>query len=253
MPVAQDILTWPRVILCEGPEDQAFLHHLIEEHGLPRSHVRHTGGARNRSGGNTRFHAALRALRITRGFESVTDIVLMSDNDNNHRAAFENVRQQVEAAGFGPAPNHVLVPSASTPRITIMMIPLGGVNGTLERVCQAAARSTNHAIATCVDQFDALLHADQWQDEARRGKLWLRAYLAARSGDPFIALGAVFRHEQHLIPLRHRTIKALADALSGFLPAAAPSRGGLSGVRRAQKRGRNRPKTVKRRPQGRRQ
>jgi hypothetical protein len=70
------------LIICEGPEDKAFFERLIEANKLPPCHIETTGEARKSSGGNTRFGMKLKAIRIRRDFDQLTNIIIVTDADN---------------------------------------------------------------------------------------------------------------------------------------------------------------------------
>jgi hypothetical protein len=183
MPEQRKDFVHPRVLLCEGPDDVVFFERLIEVWNLPRFHVRHTGGSRSDAGGNTKFGDALRLLKNNDRFRIIRHVVLASDNDLDQEASFKKICVQVELAGFGPAPNSPSERSKAThgasPSITIVMLPLEQHEGTLECLCETAAREADKQVGFHVDHFAALLHADQWS-VSRRGKMWLRTSLLPR-------------------------------------------------------------------------
>jgi hypothetical protein len=98
-----------------------------------------------------------------------------------------------------------------------MMVPLDPLEpGNLESLCVPAAKSVSHHIATSVETFAALLHTEGWA-ETRKGKLWLRAYLAAScEPDPFVFLSKVFWKHPALIPANHNSFNQVAGVLRGF-------------------------------------
>src|SRR5687767_11625091 len=112
-----------RIILCEGAADEAFFRKLIEKRKLPEFRVRYPGDTRQgETGGRKGFATKLRQLRIEREFDSVSAILIVSDNDEDGALAFGEVQRQIKAAEF-EAPTAPLVSTSSIPAISIMMIP----------------------------------------------------------------------------------------------------------------------------------
>jgi hypothetical protein len=208
----------PRLILCEGPEDKAFLHAFIAYHDLPKCHIRHTGGRDPNKAGNTRFGTALRGFRTDSSFSCIKKILLVSDNDANQSDQFTFVSKQVNDAKF-IAPAEMLKASKNSPPITIMMIPVENIPGNLEHICIEAARNCDKLLADRVDKFLEEIRADRWEPQ-KRSKLWLRVMLsAAHKPDPFIFLGSVFRNDElrHLIPFDEAFFREVKSALETFL------------------------------------
>ncbi len=203
----------PRLLLCEGPDDVAFLERFIEARGISPYHISDTSTAEAPNGGNSGFSRALRAAKFNPNFASVTKIVVLSDNDGDPTDSFAKVRAQVEEAGFdGPQADRQ--PTCGRPSITVVMVPLGGNPGTLEALCVEAAHSANAQIADHVKSFGALLRADDWP-ASRAGKFYLRSSLAARCAqDPFVPLGRAIRDYPDLIPLHHASFTPLEALLA---------------------------------------
>ena len=210
--------------MCEGADDIAFFRRLIVANRLPHFHLRSTANKRGERGGNTKFETALESIRGNRGFPMLRDILLVSDNDNNHDESFMAICKQITDAGF-PSPKSQLKKSDGNPAITIMMVPLNGEPGNLECLCREAAERADKKAAQDATTFEALSGAENWL-VPRRGKLWLRVNLASRAADPFVSLGTVFRDEDcfHLIPLNDRSFRPIAMVLSSFSPSHDPSR-----------------------------
>ncbi len=213
---------FPRLLICEGPEDRFFFHRLIQERKLPRFHIWDTG-ARVGHGGNTKFAQALRAFRASRPktYASLKDIVIAADNDESPQVNFKNVCRQIENVfGDGTAPTSAQQSTTRIkPAISILMIPWTGQNGHLEKLCNDSANDSDKKIGGHVTAFMGLLAASNWKNESRFGKAWLRANLAARcERDPFVPLGVVFEDDRNkdLIPVDHKSFDPVANFLSSF-------------------------------------
>ncbi len=214
---------FPRLLICEGPEDCFFFHRLIETRNLPRFHIWHTGGRKHSRGGNAKFGEAIAGFQISRPktFASLRDIVIVADNDEAPKDNFDNVCRQIdEFFGAGSAPSKPLERTTKIkPAVSVLMIPWASLNGHLERLCVPSARDADKTIGKDVDTFMALIGAEKWNNDSRFGKAWLRTNLAVRCVvDPFVALGKVFDEDKHhqLIPVNHSSFKDIADFLITF-------------------------------------
>jgi hypothetical protein len=152
----------PQLIICEGADDCAFFHRLVDEWSLPRFHISSTASDKFEKGGNTKFKDKLISIKINRNYRLVENVIIVSDNDENPQASFEAICQQIREAGF-EAPNDVLRKARGKPSITVMMIPLGKIAGNLECACKDAARNREGRVATKTDSCVALLGADDWR------------------------------------------------------------------------------------------
>ncbi|MEH2546363.1 hypothetical protein V1283_003008 [Bradyrhizobium sp. AZCC 2262] len=211
----EDKPKFPRLLLCEGPEDCFFFHRLIEQRRLPDFHIWDAQGNRN-------FAGALRAYRIEypRTFAQFGRILIVADNDDTPEVNFQAVRVQVEQVfGAGSAPTASRVRTTGKPSIAIMMMPWDKREGHLERLCLDSAHWADRINGEKTDHYLATVLADKWRSESRFGKAWLRANLAVRcASDPFIPLGKVFREPKHyhLVPVAHNSFKPIADYLTDF-------------------------------------
>lgn len=210
-----------RLLLCEGPDDREFFRLFIETRGLPRFRVRHNGTKDDPKGGNTKFIPGLRAhYELAGSLNRFNQVLIVSDNDDNPGASFENVKQQVETF-FQFAPDAPRESAQGPPLVQILMIPWDDKPGNLETLCLDAAKNAQANIAGFVDQFAAQAQVDRWSNENRKKEMWLRSNLAARcERDPFVTLRNVFtdQRNQHLIPLDHASFQNISDVLTSFGP-----------------------------------
>lgn len=215
---ARKLYEHPRLILCEGPEDVGFFHRLIRDRHLPNCHISHTGVGRYDAGGNTKFCQKLRSLRLNRSFShTVERILVVTDSDEDAVASFEAVRDQIESAGYA-APVTPGVTVSGSPAMCLITLPLYSV-GNLECILAAAARIPDAARTAFVDHFvDQVALAPEWTD-AKKGKLWLRAMVAASwPRDPGINLSPLFRDDvaTRIIPTEVQEFNALSSLLAAF-------------------------------------
>jgi hypothetical protein len=209
----------PRLILCEGPEDQTFLGQLIISRGLTNWHIRHPGKSRSKPGGNSKFGEYIRSVRLSRDrFEIIKRLVIVTDADLDPDLSFKKVQEQLEFADLAPPmkPNH---PSDGTPRTTIMLMPQVG-KGCLETVCiEAVAAQAKPITKDHVDRFVASVTDGDWTD-VQKSKLWLGAMIAASwQRDPGIQIAPLLlsqKPEKPIIPLKHRCFDWIADRLEAW-------------------------------------
>ena len=205
---------FPRLLICEGPEDHAFFHRLIEARGLPRFHIQP-------SKGNAQFAPAIAKFKLenTKAYNALRNIVIAADNNEDPKGRFDNVCAHIERVfGPGTAPEEPQKEAKTKPPVSVLMIPWTGGHGHLECLCYAAADDADKVAGSRVEDLLALCGADDWTT-SRQGKAWLRANLAIRcEQDPFVSLGSVFNDPRfrHLIPVDHASFDSIANFLSSF-------------------------------------
>lgn len=221
----RNMFTKTKLIVCEGPSDEAFLRALIKFKGIPEVSIRHTGDADSTGrGGIDKFQAYLKGIPGHVGFYDLTDILIVADNDLTPRANFEKITDQLTAVGaFGEPPQTFAVPTNplklanGKPNIKIMMLPWTGVSGNLECLCLDAALEANPDLAQKVSAFAVETEAEQWDEVTLKGKMKLRCLLAANHRpDPFIGLGNVWAADPNLIPLNSRHFEDITKELRAF-------------------------------------
>ncbi|MGE0717014.1 MAG: DUF3226 domain-containing protein [Alphaproteobacteria bacterium] len=213
--------TTPKVILCEGSEDKAFLHRLIIDRGLGRFHVMDTAIQRNsfggRRGGNTKFGTRLDSFRYIENYNIVRDILIITDKDDDPDRSFSNLRTSLDKVKIA-APARPMEPSDGLPRITIAMIPIENDVGCLETMLIDALRESNRNLAAHVDQFRALVCARNWLP-LYQDKLWTQSMISASvPKDPFISLRAFIQDpKMHpFLPIGHPIFNSLARIITTF-------------------------------------
>jgi hypothetical protein len=215
----------PKLILCEGPADEAFLRALISARQLGDPSIRNTSdGTGDRSGSISRFGTLLTAIPAFHGFAQVTDILIIADADEDPPANFAQIQRQIESAENPSAkPPRYASPTAlretagHAPSITVLLLPWDNQKGNLESLCLDAAMSADHAIAQCVEEF-ATCTGTNWPEVTLSGKMKLRSLLAARHRpNPFIGMGNIWSNAPDLVPLSHSSFNQLSDFLRDFL------------------------------------
>lgn len=211
--------TKTKLVICEGPEDAAFLQLLLRDRAISGFDVLPANG-------NGNFRQAMNALRTNSRsyFNKLTDIVIVADNDDSPSARFnavcDQIRAQFDAAAVPQAPWQTSKRTATRQQaISVVMIPDITSEGHLEALCQLATYDADRKVGAAVNHFLDSLHADKWSSASRRAKAWLRVNLAMRcERDPFVPLGHVFGETKHhhLIPVAHPSFDGLANFLKAL-------------------------------------
>lgn len=215
-------LRQPGLIVCEGATDEAFLRALAARRGLPELAIRHPGDVDpSGRGGIDKLGWLLEGSKTWLGFEQVTDILVVADNDADPGANFDRVRRQLADAGF-PVPDAPLAVADNAVerlprRLRVLMLPSAGRAGSLETLCLGPARAAMPAMAACVDALAACARAADPEHRPRNDLFSLRVLLtAAHPSDPRLGLGQVWREAPGLIPLDHPDFDPIAAVLADF-------------------------------------
>jgi hypothetical protein len=213
-----DVIDCPKVILCEGAGDEAFLRHLIVVRQLPRFWITYPNHAGPQDpGGRDGFTARLKALRLYRGFDQVTDILVISDNDDSPTRNFQKVVELIEAAPGYSAPRQTRVAAGRNPRVTIYMLPTDNVQGQLETLCLESCFERWPDVKRCLDAFITCNpHLAGWE-QGNLERMKMRIMIASIcSGNPNTSLTHAWSRPEAIIPLDHRCFNDLTDFLRIF-------------------------------------
>ena len=209
-----------RLLICEGPDDKAFLRALMDARGIQGIRIETTQKPGEPAAGLTHLGGKLRTeLKAVGSAKTKPDrILIVVDSDDDPVAQFNHVAGKIEDVMPGKAPANVRVGSGTDPEFTVVTVPFDA-EGCLECFLQTAARSLDGQLTAKVDNFAAAVRVDEWGRENSRGKFWLRSFLAARhERDPFIFLGRSFRlaNGNSILPLNHNSFDDLATILNQF-------------------------------------
>lgn len=179
-----------RLILCEGPDDQAFISGYLSHLHCASVEVRYPA-TNTVAAGNTQFGKYLGFQRrdpARSNWNALRRILIVTDGDGKaDDAVFAMIADQIIAANLQP-PATLGVLSGGSPAIEILIIP-----NNIETFCQASAVARSSHLAVSVQQFHDVVTAHNW-NEQQRGKLWLRSYLAAsHKKDSFIQFTTAFK------------------------------------------------------------
>ena len=130
------------LILCEGFSDKKLLDRLIQERNIEPSqfHVQFPSKDEGGTGGRSKFGAYLAAMYEAPTFRAnVQAVLVISDNDDDPRASWREVTDQIDASGgFGvPAVEQTVARATGFPDIVVLMVPIGRP-GNMETLCVEA-------------------------------------------------------------------------------------------------------------------
>lgn len=211
-----------------GGADEAFLRALIDNRNLGDISIRNTGDSNPEGKGSfSKFGKLLLYMSTCRGFEEVTDILIVCDSDIDPEENFNNLVRQictVENQSVMPAiqfvaPTVFLTPSMGSPTLRVLSLPWIDEPGNLECLCVDAAKDTT-AHARHVDVFGNSTGAYFWPSHNSVGKFSMRAILAATNErDPSIGIGKLWEggNKDRFVPLGHSSFNRVADVLNVFL------------------------------------
>lgn len=204
-------ITESRAIVCEGKADVAFFEHLIQTRGLPRFQVLSAGGKDG-------YEQIIVALSAAPGFDKISGILIVGDNDLDPGAAFLNIQRQIRAAGGYGVPNHPgeVAKRAGFPAVLVVMVPQQERAGCLETLLIEAAYEVRPNFKGCVEAYAACTHSDLW-NEVERAKMKLQVVISAvcRS-DPNTPVSYAWSRQESIIPLDKPCFHQIADFLVRF-------------------------------------
>jgi hypothetical protein len=211
----------PRLVVCEGRADEAFLRALIKARQLPERHIRSGEDSDTTArGGIDAIGRLLEGIPVWSGFSRIESIVVVVDADDDPLANFARVREQIARLQIYPIPDAPLIvakadAATGMPSIMIAILPWVDRKGSLETLCLTAALSISEPMAACTAAFARCTSAEAWDQQGKKDAMMLRSLLAAsHRKNPAIGLGHVWRDAAHLIPLDHPAFDNITDILA---------------------------------------
>jgi hypothetical protein len=212
-------LTHEWIIVCEGHADKEFFQHLIDKRGLPAFDVPFPREGL-REGGRPAFSRMLSALRVARGFDRVSAVLIVSDNDDAPADSFNEVRRQIrEARDYGVPDQPLLgVRTDGMPCVVVLMLPEIGQPGCLETLCLSGLRAQSNQVSLCLDEYARCTGIDSWPSTSKKDKARLQCMSAALSpNDPNRPLRYAFSHYRGpLVRVTDRAFDTVAEVLRNF-------------------------------------
>ncbi|MFI4934293.1 MAG: DUF3226 domain-containing protein [Caulobacterales bacterium] len=223
---ARKSLTCERLLICEGPTDEAFFKNLIQRRNLPDFCIRIPADA-SRKLGVDGFPELLEAIPAWDGVAALRHLIVVADNDADASASFRKVKDFLRNARpdtdppftYG-IPDRAMVRAPGTPATTtIMMMPKRGNRGCLETLLLTAAEKASASAqraTACVDTFVTCAGVDAWSS-SKQAKMRLHSLIAATyKKNPALSLSQVWTQAPDLIPLNDPCFDPIADFLRRF-------------------------------------
>ncbi|MGD9588673.1 MAG: DUF3226 domain-containing protein [Pyrinomonadaceae bacterium] len=201
------------LILCEGPEDEAFLKQFLRARKIDGFQIEHSKGWQN-------FGLTLGNFKEVESFiRTVQAVIVLSDCDEGKDRQFRKVCKVIQRDSKFNVPTVPLSKSAATdgqPMVIIVMIPMDGDTGGLEGFIMKAAYS-RFRVKTKLEGFINEMPTRNWkrnpQDKAR-----IRVLISTTcKEDPNTPLSWLWsRKPEYHIPLTHKSLDGLAEFLKNF-------------------------------------
>jgi hypothetical protein len=210
--IAQEEITSTRVLLCEGSGDKNLLTQLIALKRLPDFFVTHPREGID-PGGRPGFASRLRGLRLQHGYDDVTGVLVISDNDTG--GSLECVRKMIHHAGFR-VPNRAYEFVAGPPAVGIMLIP-ADENGQIETLCLRAIKDTRPTEFQCAEEYAKCIGIGSWS-QGKRERANMRALIShICKKDPNTSLSYLWHdNRESVFPADHPVFDPIADYLAAF-------------------------------------
>lgn len=219
MPSTADPVRSPGLLLCEGPDDFAFLLSMLSFLRIGEETVRI-----ERLGGRGELHDRLNGLPIrdARGVLRSLAVVCDTDDPDDGPAAFGRIRDDLRATGYTPpvqAAEFAYGPWAGGALLAVgvFVMPDNQATGSLEDLCLSAIAGDPSlpcidAYLECVSRAGGIAWRTQDRSKAR-----LHSWLASRH-DPTLLLGYAMNANQ--IDRGHAVFEPIRKFLTDLAAAA---------------------------------
>lgn len=169
-----------KLLIVEGRDEEEFFGALLEK--LEINDVQVAG-----IGGKTKIRPNLKTLKTTDPFfDRVTSLGIIRDADDDYNDAFISVQNALKAANL-PCPKKPLIPTKTSPKVTVMILPPGASRGALEDICLGSVK--DDPAISCVDDYFGCLDAKGVGRPVKDfAKAKARVFLLSRE-DPTLTVG----------------------------------------------------------------
>jgi hypothetical protein len=203
----RNAFTERRFMLAEGTEDAAFVRNLLQTRGLLRFEIspnEDVGSVR----GNSGFERALIGCEPLTGFDKVSEVVLLADNDGVPAVSFQTVLGQLTSAknqgnlkrNWG-MPISAAARGAGDPSVTIWMWPFANQIGCLETLIWPVLKANYPMETACVDAATQCAGTSTWPI-SKLDKARVRCFLSlVYKQNPAVTLATVLCKAPTIIPM----------------------------------------------------
>lgn len=218
MPEVSDeiILTKPHLILCEGASDKSFLEHLLKDRGVEGFQLEVPVGG----GGVNKYRQFLNALPLQRGYEELSTITLVGDNDISHKDPFHRLKQEIRESKVGyPVPDAPMVRAsgASYPDMVGFLVPWADERGVLETIVLRAFSDEWPDVRAAADQLLAASPATGWNADEQAVMLVQTMIACTCKSDPKCSLTYIWSRPGFRDLIRHTSFNRIADFFQGLV------------------------------------
>lgn len=160
----------PNVLVVEGKDDELFFGALIGHLGLQSIQVLPIGG-------KGKLRRNLKLLVKSPDFHKVLFLGIVRDADEDPKAAFQTVCDALRTVNL-PAPPRPWQPFGTSPKVTVLILPGGNMQGMLEDLCLKAVEQDPAML--CVEQYFECLQDRGLSLPNNVSKAKVQAFLASR-------------------------------------------------------------------------
>jgi len=213
------------LVVGESAADVAFVEALLIHRGIRDRY--HLGFPEGRRTGKYGFGDYLIGLRtkLERPSSQVQKVLIVTDSDEDHGAAFTIVRDQIRAANAElkldrnyPIPTAVRVTANGFPSVGIVTLPFDE-QGCLETVLVAAADDGTHPLHDCFEAYWACTHFDHNRRNVESKQKLTTIIAASNPNNPSCSLVFIWSDDQRRWnPMRpdHPVFQPFSDFLVNF-------------------------------------
>lgn len=208
-PTDEIVLTESHLIICEGGADESFFKHLLPAHGLGGFQVEVPIGG----GGVNKYRHFLNALPLQRGYDQLSTITLVGDNDLSHRNPFHRLQQEIKEAHAGyPVPINpmVLARSDTHPNVVAFLVPWADERGNLESLILQAFSAEWPEIRRAANQYLDASPAKTWTADEQAIMLLQCMIAAICKKDPHCSLRYIWSQSVFRDLIGHPTFERVA-------------------------------------------
>jgi len=201
-----------RLLLCEGTGDNSFFEHLLPKRGI------HDYQVVPEPAGRSSFERRLRAIKASRVYaeRKISGIVIVSDNDEDPKQSFEEVKEQLKLAESFPVPDQPFTTASAinVPKIAVFMFPDKDEKGALETLILKSISAKYPVVREQLDKFVECTPANGWL-QSKRSKMMLQCMVASVcEADPNSSLTHLWSKDREMEDLLDH---ACFDAVIQFL------------------------------------
>jgi hypothetical protein len=186
------------VLLSEGLADKAFLARLVASRGpLPAFDFPFPN---DQLFGRSQFGTMLRALRgDPSGFSRLKGVLIVSDSADDAQATFDDIADQIRAAGgytVPAAPLQIGAATADHPAVAVMLLPDENNPGALESLYVRDLTGRHGWLGPCLDTFLGCGQSQAlgWSPEKLAKAKFACCVAAVHEDDPSRAASAAYRN-----------------------------------------------------------